>query len=167
MLLAGLRGKSFADANNDGDVTLAELADDIRQDMLFAESQRSTFVTTTDFPSQMVVASAARKSDPLISLRAEVRSEGDWYKGRVIDARGGKYLVHFFGYEDAEDDWVNMREIRKARRDVSAARIDSSWENTPLQKQLPTANEKWNGSGANKESWDDWQRPNRNRPRAN
>jgi len=162
MLLAGLRGKSFADANNDGDVTLAELADDIRQDMSFAESQRSTFSTSADFPAQMVIASAAHKNDPLISLRAEVRSDGDWYKGRVIDARGGKYLVHFFGYEDTDDQWVIARQIRKARSEMNTARIDSSWDSTPSQNRVPAANEKWNGSGVSNGSWDDSRRPNRN-----
>src|SRR5262245_11899541 len=42
MLLEGLRGKSFADSNGDGEVTLSELAEDIRQDMAFAEAQRSS-----------------------------------------------------------------------------------------------------------------------------
>lgn len=162
MLLAGLRGKAFADTNNDGDVTLSELAEDIRQDMAFAESQRSTFTTIGTFPSDMVIAEAARKTDPLISLRAEVRSEGDWYKGRVIDARGGRYLVHFFGYEDSDDEWVAGTQIRKLKESLTAARVDASWETKPTQNQSPTANEKWNGSGVPDGTWNDWQRPNRN-----
>ncbi len=167
MLLAGLRGKAFADTNNDGDVTLSELAEDIRQDMAFAEGQRSTFTTIGIFPSDMVVAEAARKTDSLVSLRAEVRSEGDWYKGRIIEARGGRYLVHFYGYEDSDDEWVAPRQIRKLRSDFTAARVDASWETKPSQNRTPPANEKWNGSGADNGSWDDWRRPNRNPSRRN
>ncbi|HYW70449.1 MAG TPA: Tudor-knot domain-containing protein [Pyrinomonadaceae bacterium] len=112
MLLAGLRGKSFADLNNDGEVTLSELAEDIKQDMAFAEDQRSVFITTGDFQPGMDLAAADRKVDPLISSRFEVRSEGDWYKAKVIDARNGTYRVHFFGYEDSDDEWVTQKEFR-------------------------------------------------------
>jgi len=93
MLLAGLRGQSFADLNGDGEVSLSELAQDVKEDMAFAEQQRSTFTTTGNFPSEMLLAPAMRKIDPLISQRVQVRSEGDWYKARVIDAHGGSYRV--------------------------------------------------------------------------
>lgn len=115
MLLAGLRGKSFADINNDGEVTLAELAEDIKQDMAFAEDQKSVFITTGNFQPEMELAAAERKVDPLISSRFEVRSEGDWYKARVIDAREGTYRVHFFGYEDSDDEWVTRRDFRTSQ----------------------------------------------------
>jgi hypothetical protein len=132
MLLAGLRGKSFADINGDGDVTLSELAEDIKEDMAFAENQRATFITTGSFPREMLLASAARKIDPLISRRVEVRSEGDWYKARVIDANGRSYQVHFYGYEDSDDEWVSMREIRSLRASEYAAnsRTGAGWENS-------------------------------------
>ena len=112
MLLAGLRGKSFADLNNDGEVTLSELAEDIKQDMAFAEDQKSIFITTGNFQPEMELAAAESKVDPLISSRLEVRSEGDWYKAKVIDARQGTYRVHYFGYEDSDDEWVTRREFR-------------------------------------------------------
>ena len=60
MLLEGLRGKSFADINGDGQVTWSELAEDIKADMAFAENQRSTFVTTGSF--LQAVARRARAS---------------------------------------------------------------------------------------------------------
>jgi len=112
MLLAALRGKSYADINGDGEVTLSELAADIKEDMAFAEDQRSVFLTTGNFEPEMELAVAQRKIDPLISRRLEVRSEGDWYKARVIDARGGSYRVHYFGFEDSDDEWVTRREFR-------------------------------------------------------
>jgi len=115
MLLAGFRGTSFADLNNDGEVTLSELAEDIKEDMAFAEGQRSTFVTTGSFPSEMLVAPAIHKIDPLISRRVEVRSEGDWYKARVIDARGARYRVHYYGFEDSDDEWVSAAQIRNIK----------------------------------------------------
>lgn len=130
MLLEGLRGKSFADINGDGEVTLAELAEDIKEDMAFAENQRSTFVTTGNFPSNMLLAPGARKLDPMISRRVEVRSEGSWYKARVIDVRGGSYEVHFYGYEDSDNEFVKLNQIRYSRETESAAnrRAESEWD---------------------------------------
>lgn len=119
MLLAGLRGKSFADTNNDGEVTLSELAEDIKEDMAFAEDQKAVFVTTGNFQPEMELAVAEPKVDPLISSRLEVRSEGDWYKAKVIDARDGTYRVHYFGYEDSDDEWVTRREFRTAKVSVA------------------------------------------------
>jgi len=130
MLLEGLRGKSFADINGDGQVTLSELAEDIKEDMAFAENQRSTFVTTGNFPTDMLLASGARKLDPMISRRVEVRSDGSWYKARVIDVRGRSYEVHFYGYEDSDNEWVRLNQIRYSRETESAAnRHDADeWE---------------------------------------
>jgi len=112
MLLAGLRGKPFADLNSDGEVTLSELAEDIKEDMAFAENQSAVFLTTGNFQPEMALAAAPRKVDPLISSRLEVRSDGDWYKARVIDVRGDSCRVHYFGFEDSDDEWVTRRQMR-------------------------------------------------------
>ena len=132
MLLEGLRGKSFADINGDGQVTLSELAEDIKADMAFAENQRSTFVTTGSFPSNMLLAPGARKLDPMISRRVEVHSDGSWYKARVIDVRGRTFEVHFYGYEDSDNEFVKLNQIRYSRgSDLATNRRDENeWETT-------------------------------------
>jgi hypothetical protein len=135
MLLAGLRGKSFADINGDGEVTLSELAQDITDDMAFAEDQKAVFVTTGSFQPETELAVAESKNDPLISSRLEVQSEGDWYKARVIDARNGSYRVHFFGYEDSDDEWVTRRQFRPANSSSIArdARAGAAGANSQRQ----------------------------------
>lgn len=140
MLLAGFRGNSYADINGDGEVTLSELAEDIKEDMAFAEGQRSTFATTGSFPAEMLVAPATSKIDPLISKRIEVHSEGDWYKARVIDARGSRYRVHYYGFEDSDDEWVSTRQMRslKTKEDSRASRRDD-WVATEKVRELKVA----------------------------
>jgi len=130
MLLAGLAGKPFADINGDGRVTLGEVADDIRQDMLFAEEQGSGFAATGEFSRATVLAQAPRKSDPEISRRVEVRSEGAWYKARIIDARAGRFRVHYYGWEDSDDEWVRPSQIRNSKNPRNAVnnRLASTWE---------------------------------------
>jgi hypothetical protein len=114
-LLAGLSGKSYADLNQDGRITLRELADDIGEDMAFAERQRSSFTATGSFKPDIVLAAAARRSNSEVSKRVEVRAEGKWWKARVIDARAGTFRVHYYGWEDSDDQWVRPSQIRELK----------------------------------------------------
>ncbi len=130
MLLAGFQGRSFADINGDGQVTLSELAEDIKQDMAFAEGQRSVFVTTGNFPPAMLIGPAQNKINPQISRRVEVRSDGNWYKARIVDVRGGRYHVHYYGWEDSDDEWVTAAQIRNLKTVEYAvgASVEVSWQ---------------------------------------
>ena len=113
MLVAGLSGKAFADLNSDGQITLSELAEDVKEDMAFAEEQLSSFTTTGSFAPDTVLARAGRKSNPEVSKRVEVRSDGKWWKARVIDSRAGTFRVHYYGFEDSDDEWVRLSQIRE------------------------------------------------------
>jgi hypothetical protein len=120
MLVAGLSGKAFADLNSDGQITLSELAEDVKEDMAFAEEQRSSFTTTGSFAPSTVLARAARKLNPEVSKRVEVKSEGKWWKARVIDARAGTFHVHYYGFEDSDDEWVRLSQIRETKSEYPA-----------------------------------------------
>jgi len=115
MLVAGLSGKAFADLNSDGMITLNELADDVKEDMSFAEEQSSSFTTTGSFSRDMVLARAPRRVNPEVSKRVEVKSDGGWWKARVIDARGPAFRVHYYGFEDSDDEWVRLSQIREPK----------------------------------------------------
>ncbi|HEX6189097.1 MAG TPA: caspase family protein [Pyrinomonadaceae bacterium] len=114
MLLASLRGSSYADLNGDRQISLGELVENARRDMKFAEEQESSFASR-GFPTDMVLAPANESSNPAIGRRVVVRSEGDWYKGRIISVRGSRYLVRYFGYDNSYDEWVTQRQIRGNR----------------------------------------------------
>lgn len=173
MLLAGFQGRSYADINDDGEITLSELAEDIKQDMVFAEGQRSVFSTTGNFPATMLIGPAQRKTDSQISGRVEVRSEDDWYKARIVDVRDGRYHVHFFGYEDSDDEWVSARQIRylktfdSANGNATAMSSNDQWSGTRYRpvarKQTPQdyeVSKDWESSRSNRD-WND----NRRHPR--
>jgi len=115
MLVAGLSGKAFADLNSDGLITLSELAEDVKEDMAFGEEQLSSFTTTGNFDPGMVLARAAPKLNPEVSKRVEVKSDDKWWKARVIDARGPAFRVHYYGFEDSDDEWVRLSQIREPR----------------------------------------------------
>jgi hypothetical protein len=129
MLLAGLQGKTYADIDQNGEVTLHELAEGIKADMAFAEGQQSAFLATGVFANQTVLARAERRSNRDVSRRVEVRSEGDWYKARIIEAEQGRYKVHYYGYDDWYDEWVSARQVRerKVRRQPEGWAVEREW----------------------------------------
>ena len=114
-LLAALRGKAYGDTNDDGQITLAELAGEVGQDMAFAERQRISFLTTGDFDPLTVISQAAERREPPVGERVLVRSEGSWYKGRIIDVdqAGSRFLIDYYGWGDSYDEWVTPRQIRR------------------------------------------------------
>lgn len=116
-LLAALRGRASEDANSDGEITLGELATQVRDDMSFAENQRIDFRVTGDFSLQTVLSEAELKLDPRVGERVEVKSEGSWYKGRIINAdhERSRFLIHYYGWDDSYDEWVSPRKIRQPR----------------------------------------------------
>jgi hypothetical protein len=116
-LLASLRGRASEDTNSDGEITLEELAGQVRADMSFAENQRADFTVTGDFSVQTVLSEAEWKRDPRVGERVEIKSEGSWYKGRIINAdrAGARFLIHYYGWDDSYDEWVGARQIRQPR----------------------------------------------------
>ena len=126
-LLAGLRGRAYEDINGDGEITLGEIAENAREDMAFAEEQRSSFATRGDFSRDTILATAAPRSSAELGKRVEVRSEGDWYKALITDARAGKFRVHYYGFEVSDDEWVLPRQIRNSKI-VAGASGEVTWE---------------------------------------
>jgi hypothetical protein len=139
-LLAGLRGRAYEDSNGDGLITLGEVAENTRQDMAFAEEQQSSFAARGTLSTNTILALAARKSSDELGRRVEVRSEGDWYKALITDASNGKLRVHYYGFENTDDEWVLPRQIRESGI-RSGVRGEDEWarQEEPANAQQPAA----------------------------
>lgn len=111
-LISAFGGSPVADDNHDGVVTFAELEANAEADMLFGEEQVSSFAFTGSFDPNTKIADADRSSAPRVGERVEAYSDDDWYKGFIIDAKNGKFLVHYYGFEQTDDEWVAPRSIR-------------------------------------------------------
>jgi hypothetical protein len=146
-LLAGLRGRAYEDINGDGEITLGEIADNAKEDMAFAEEQQSSFATRGNFSRDTILATAAPRSSAELGKRVEVRSEGDWYKGLITDARAGRFRVHYYGFEVSDDEWVLPRQIRNSKI-VAGASGSIPWarqtEPTGVQKPAGERNRRRN-----------------------
>ena len=149
ILLAALEGKAYVDTNGDGRVTFGELTAEARKDMAFAEDQRATFAATGSFGEETVLALAEQSVDSRIGSRVVVRSEGDWYKGRIIDVDQDRslFLIHYYGYDDSFNEWVRSRQIRwpdaeRKRRTIEHSGARSSGDGPsvgPTQLWSPAA----------------------------
>lgn len=45
----------------------------------------------------------------------EVNWKGSWYKASILDARDGKYKIHYDGYGPEWDEWVTPGRMRRRR----------------------------------------------------
>ncbi|MBA3534202.1 MAG: caspase family protein [Ardenticatenales bacterium] len=137
-LLAGLRGNCHIDSESDGTITLEELAQQIKDDMAFAEEQRTSFAVTGTFDPKIILATAKAKSDPRVGQRVEVEDEGDWYKARIIDARNGKFKVHYYGWEESDQDWVGPERIRdfQPRQFPVGTQVEVKWKQKWFQAEV-------------------------------
>jgi hypothetical protein len=129
-LLAGLRGQAFVDADGNRRITLQELAAQIMDSMAFAEQQIATFEVGGGFDAHMVIASARTRPDPQVGRRIEVLSEGEWYPAQIVGVDGARLLVHYYGYEESDDEWVTSARIRAAIRTTYPAgtTVEVKWK---------------------------------------
>ena len=129
-LLGGLGGQSFTDEDSGGTISLQEMADRILGDMAFAEEQLASFVLTGDFNPRMILAPAKPKTHPDIGRRVEAKSEGHWYKALIINAKGDTRKVHYYGWEDTDDEWVTpdlIRDVTPVQYAVGSA-VEVRWK---------------------------------------
>jgi hypothetical protein len=116
-LLDAFRGIPYVDLNHDGAVTVAEFAAHVEADMTAAEEQHSSFVHTKEFDPGMVLADAKPLANPRIGERGKTRdSNGDWYACRVVGIRDQKLRIHFIGYEEDEDMWVDSDDLQSIKQ---------------------------------------------------
>jgi hypothetical protein len=130
-LLDSLRGVAFVDLNHDGSVTLAEFASHLSKDMSLAEEQLSTFATTEGFAPELVLAHAEPLANLGIGDRTQARDvEGNYYAARIIEARNEKLKVHFIGYENDEDVWVDPDDLRpiKLVQYATGTQVEVRWK---------------------------------------
>ena len=111
-IISAFSGEAHADTNGDGAITFAELETNAKADMLFGEEQVASFAFTGTFDPNAKVADAAKATSPRIGERVEAYSVDGWYKGTIINAKNGKFLIHYYGYEQTDDEWVNTKMIR-------------------------------------------------------
>ena len=176
-LIDGLSGEPLCDADGDGEITLGELAEEVREAMRHLEGQRSGFhargvdegfvlaktrgpwpvaagapceiggyvlapdgerrrparvvgvrdgaclVQFYDYsdkrlstlPSVELAPSPgelAAVPDEGLTADCEVEWHGEWWAGRVLERKEGRFRIHYLGYASSWDEWVGPERIR-------------------------------------------------------
>jgi Caspase domain/RNA binding activity-knot of a chromodomain/Agenet domain len=129
-LISAFRGDPFIDDDHDGKVTFAELESNAEDDMLYGEEQMATFAFTGKFSPAKIIGDAAQSVSPRVGERVEAYSIDGWYKGYITDAHGPKFLVHYYGYEYDEDEWVTAKMIRqpKVTQYAVGQKVEVEWK---------------------------------------
>jgi hypothetical protein len=113
VVVDALNGMAYVDISHDGITSVKEVMDTIAKDMKFAEKQESDNYLDVAFPRNLILAKADKPTGTRVGQRVVVKWEGENYKARIIEAKDGKFLVRWFGYDADEESWVTPEDIVK------------------------------------------------------
>jgi hypothetical protein len=111
------RGDSLLDADGSGSITFREGAAWLEAEMAFFEEQLSCSYTR-GYSDETVMAKAGEKKPERVGERCEGEENGKWYKVKVLDAKDGKFFVHWLGWEAKWDAWVEPARLRAYKPEV-------------------------------------------------
>ena len=113
-------GGGAADTDEDGFVDFAEADGLVHREMRYREEQWTKGARTAAFPSALRLSTvdpahprAARVAGPWqIGDFGQIEWRGSWWPGRVLAVEPAKLRVHYVGYGDRGDQWVEATRFR-------------------------------------------------------
>lgn len=140
-LIDGFSGRALLDRNDDGSLTLGELATEVQEAMCHRERQRygyQSFGIPSGFEiarSRLVTGAggAAGKAGTGTLHRRDWIKTGDEQIGRILEVdrkQGGRALVEFFDYSDTSQKWLPLADLAPDRLETWPAGSDLrvTWE---------------------------------------
>jgi hypothetical protein len=130
-IISALRGEAYTDRDGDATITLAELAEHIRDEMAFAEEQVATFAVSRGFDPNLVLASAHPRQHPQIGRNVAVFADKQWWPAQIITVRGKQFQVRYYGYTSAHNQWVEQDAVRTLGRPryPIGSTVEVKWKN--------------------------------------
>jgi len=128
VLLYGLLGKNFIDTDNNGSLTLIELAQYIDQEMAIVEGQKAAYYVPQNLKNLVITNGIAKRKDKRIGEYVWVDYDGEDYLGFITASDATKGLnVRFYSYTNNELDWVaaNRTKPFKCKSDFSVGALVS------------------------------------------
>jgi hypothetical protein len=112
-LLYGLEGKNFIDFNNNGNISVSELAKYIDEEMAIVEGQKAFFHIPENMKNWVVTKNVPIKKNLLVGSRVMVDYDGEDYMGFVEDADvNNNFKVRFYSYTNNESEWIKLNRIK-------------------------------------------------------
>jgi hypothetical protein len=115
-LIDCLRGSAIMDKNNDGSVSLNEMAGEVKDAMKYRERQLNTFSSyglDGDKTIISYVSGKMNKSDAEIGSYVFALHGGKWEVARVTGKTNGEYDCEFYFYSDKESKTLPATQVRK------------------------------------------------------
>jgi hypothetical protein len=159
-VIEGLNGAAHCDADHDGAVTLANLADYAESELAFADGQLATYACTARFPSQFLLAPASALPFARFGEHVEVQWRRRWWPAKILAQQSEGFLVHYVGFESTSDEVVPLDRIRPYAPEMHAvgSAVDVRWHGewfpaVVLEARLGIHRIHYEGFEA---SWDEW-----------
>ncbi len=111
-LVYAFRGDAVMDDNGDGVITLAELGENVIEDMSFADDQMAQYIVTKPLQNDLVISKTRKLPAPGVGRRVEVEWGGQWYRALVIDRDAESFRVNYYQWPDTDNEWVEKSRIR-------------------------------------------------------
>ena len=95
------------DTDQNGNITLGELANYIYEEMAVVEVQKAVYFVPETLRTWAISSNVPPKKDKRIGQRIQVDYDGTDWLGFVVDSDAGKkFNVRFYSYTNNETDWV-------------------------------------------------------------
>jgi Caspase domain len=112
-LLYGLQGKNFIDYNNNGSITLEELANYIDKEMAIVEQQKASYYIPNSMKNWEVSKNILKTTNKLVGTHVYVDYDGEDYLGFIEEAgSNNNYKVRFYSYTNHEAEWLKFSRLK-------------------------------------------------------
>lgn len=163
-LLYGLQGKNFVDTDNNGSLTLIELAQYIDQEMAIVEGQKAAYYIPQNLKNLVISGGISKRKDKKIGDHVWVDYDGEDYLGFITATDLTKGLnVRFYSYTNNELEWVAANRAKPfvCKSDYPTGAIvrvystyDEKWMKARVLKKFSCLhNIRYEGYGR---EWDEW-----------
>lgn len=153
------RGKIEGDLPGGG-IGIGAASGYIMESMRYADRQLAQVYRTASFPADFALA---HETPPLVTGRPLFREalyKGVWYPVRILRAEGGKFLVHYLGFDASWDEWLGPERLRLPdfASFPEGATVSVEWMGTWYPATVKSARDgfhliSYDGYGP---EWDEW-----------
>jgi hypothetical protein len=137
-VLDDLRGDVYADYDGNGNITLTELANEIKQAMKYREYQLNGFAAYGVNADEIVISKTSASQDRMAGTRTGfipgqyvyAYSGGKWRTARLMNVSGNNFTCQFYNYSEKEDVDLAMGNVREVYFPVYKVdqKVDVEWE---------------------------------------
>ncbi|MBN2534807.1 MAG: caspase family protein [Spirochaetales bacterium] len=152
-----------------GEVTASDIASYIYHNMKYADFQMSNFFTTKGFSPGFIMSSI--KNNQVLPDNTHIgeykltKWKNEWYHVRITGQKGTEVQIHYPGYDDEWDEWVQYTSLKDISFSVYSKKqkILVEWDGKWFPARIENVQDvfhyiKYDGYG---DEWNEWVASNR------